>query len=67
MKYYDKNGHEVKAGMVLVNDRGEQWVVCQTISCLNGEPDLGFSCNLYEAYPLWQFDMSEWEILDGTD
>lgn len=67
MNYYDKNGNEIRAGMVLVNESGEQWVVCRTISSLTGSPDLGLSCNAYEAYPLWQFDMSEWEIREDIE
>lgn len=66
MEYYDKNGKEIKAGMVLVNDEGEEWEVCETASSSTEEPDLGFSCNIYEAYPLWQFNLKEWKIQEDT-
>ncbi len=61
--YYDKHGRLIKAGMVLVSDDDEKWEVCETISAF-GDKDLGLSCNAGEAYPLWQFDLSEWSILD---
>lgn len=65
MEYYDRNGKRVKAGMILVNDQGEEWEVCATTSGITGEEDLGFSCNDGEAYPLWQFNMKEWVIKEG--
>ncbi len=30
MEYRDRNGKEIKAGMILVNDQGEEWEVCVT-------------------------------------
>lgn len=66
MEYYDKNGKEIKAGMVLVSDEGEEWEVCKTVSSATGEPDLGLSCGACEAYPLWQFNMNEWEIKEDV-
>lgn len=59
--YFDKYGREIKAGMTLVSDDGEEWEVVETVSEL-GDVGLGLSCNAYEAYPLWQFDLSEWSI-----
>lgn len=59
--YSDKYGREIKAGMTLVHDDGEEWEVVETVSEL-GDVDLGLSCNAREAYPLWQFDLSEWSI-----
>ncbi len=42
MEYHDRNGNEIKAGMILVNDQGEEWVVCATTDRATGEEDLGF-------------------------
>ena len=66
MEYHDINGNEIKAGMILVNDQGEEWVVCATTDRATGEEDLGFSCNDDEAYPLWQFNMKEWGIKEDA-
>lgn len=60
--YFDKNGNEIRVGMILVHDQGEEWEVCETVSSETEQPDLGLSCSGCEAYPLWQFDMHEWEI-----
>lgn len=61
MTYRDRNGREIEPGMTLTHrETGEVWEVCRTENA-QGEPDLGLSCNAWEAYPLWQFDLSEWE------
>ena len=66
-KYFDKHGKEIRAGMTLRHDGGETWEVAETTSSLDGEKDLGMVCNPWEAYPLWSFDLSEWEILYETE
>lgn len=76
MRYFDKNGEEIKAGMTLQHYDGSTEFV---YSCVdeNGQPDLGFNASNEkwlertgrnrEVYPLYQFSMEEWEIVDGTD
>lgn len=66
-KYFDKHRKEIKAGMTLRHDSGETWEVAETTNRLNGEKDLGMACNTWEAYPLWSFDLGEWEIVTGTE
>ena len=61
--YKDKNGREIKAGMILRHDDGSTGVVCATTDS-DGDEGLGFGCNSWEAYPLHQFDMREWEIVE---
>lgn len=61
--YKDKNGKEIKAGMTLRHDDGSTDVVCATTDS-DGDEGLGFGCNAYEAYPLYQFNMQEWEIVE---
>jgi hypothetical protein len=72
-KYYDKNGKEVKAGMTLKHDDGDVDLVyeCETDE---GKKDLGFNAsnenhvNFHELnrkiYPLYQFNMKEWEVVE---
>lgn len=64
--YKDKNGREIKAGMTLRHDDGSTDVVCATTDS-DGDEGLGFGCNVLEAYPLHQFNMREWEIVEGEE
>lgn len=68
MTYKDSNGNEIKAGMVLVHEDGEEQVV---FAC--GDDDLGFNASNpdflkahpeapRQYYPLYQFDTTEWTI-----
>lgn len=66
-QYFDKNNNEIKEGMTLKHDNGELEYVHKTTS-----DDLGFnasneshiSFNELERkiYPLYQFNLDEWEI-----
>ena len=68
-KYYDKHGKEVKAGMTLQHEDGEKELVYQAEDDLgfnaSNENYVGFNPLRRELYPLFQFDMSEWEIVQG--
>lgn len=70
-KYYDKNGKEIKAGMTLKHDDGDIDKVFQADS-----GDLGFNASNEDwvgyiegwnqkLYPLYQFNLKEWEIMEG--
>lgn len=61
--YKDKNGREIRAGMTLRHDNGDTDIVCATTDS-DGDEGLGFSCSALEAYPLHQFNMQEWEIVE---
>ncbi|MNW32234.1 hypothetical protein D3C74_91740 [compost metagenome] len=72
MIYNDKNNNEIKAGMKLKHDDGE---VQEVLPC--GEDDLGFNASneaflkahpeaARQYYPLYQFNLKEWEIVDET-
>lgn len=64
--YKDKNGREIKAGMTLRHDGGDIDTVVATTDA-NGDEGLGIGCNAYEAYPLHQFNLSEWEIVEEEE
>ena len=66
-EYYDKHGERIKAGMTLRHDDGDTGEVSETVSGVDGDKDLGMSCNTWEAYPLWQFDLREWEIVKSEE
>jgi len=55
MKYYDKNGEEIRAGMHLRMETGGVWKI-YAIKDANGNPDLGI-CTTHEAWldthPKW--------------
>lgn len=68
--YKDKNGNVIEAGMTLRHDDGELQKVYEC-----GNNDLGFNAtneefmeiysNMWrQCYPLHQFDLSEWEIVE---
>lgn len=70
-KYYDKNGNEIQAGMILVHCSGDEELVYEC-----GDENLGFLASglrflelhpdwPIEYYPLSQFNLSEWEIREG--
>lgn len=61
--YKDKNGREIEAGMTLRHDNGNIDTVVATTDG-DGDEGFGFECNAYEAYPLHQFNLSEWEIVE---
>lgn len=63
--YKDKHGKEIEAGMILKHDSGKTDIVVGTEDC-DGVEGLGFRCNVLQAYPLHQFDMQEWEIVEKT-
>lgn len=69
MKYLDKNGNEIKAGMKIKHDDGDVELVYASDDDLglnaSNENYVGFSEHSREIYPLYQFDMSEWEIIEG--
>lgn len=68
MKYYDKNGNQIKEGMTIKHNEGD---VEKVYSC--GDNDLGVNADnpnyvggeLGQCYPLHQFDLKEWEIVRG--
>lgn len=66
-KYFDKNGLQIKGGMILIHDDGTEDLVYKTV-----EGDLGFNAsneehvnfnqNCRELYPLYQFNLKEYKI-----
>ena len=72
-EYRDKNGDEIKAGMKIRHDNGEVEEVYATEDGY-GNDNLGINAtnpdyaarhpdHEPEYYPLWSFDLSEWEIV----
>lgn len=61
-QYYDKNGTRIKSGMYLKHDDGDIDYVHQGIGDLGFKANKGEICT--EIYPLHQFDLDEWEIVD---
>ena len=67
-KYFDKHGEEIKAGMKIRHDDGDIERIYTT-----EDDDLGVNASNEawlerhggnrELYPLYQFDMKEWEIV----
>ena len=68
-QYFDKNGKKVKEGMTL---RHEDGTLEKVYRAKDGDLGLNASNESYsgfnplkrELYPLYQFDMKEWEIVD---
>lgn len=67
-RYFDKNGNEVKVGNKIKHNDGE---IEQIFIC--GNNDLGVNASkenspcfngFGECYPLSEFDLSEWEIVE---
>ena len=72
--YHDKHGKEILAGMTIRHDNGDTELVYATEDA-HGDDNLGIlatnpdylkyhpDCE-QEYYPLSNFDMSEWEIVE---
>lgn len=68
MKYVDKNGNEICAGMTIKHDDGDTELVY-----LTADNDLGINASnekhksfnplTRQLYPLYQMNMKEWEIV----
>lgn len=72
MRYFDKNGNEIKSGMTIEHNDGEIQIV---YACENDELGINASNEDYlkshpsaerEYYPLYQFNMKEWSIVDAN-
>ena len=67
-KYFDKNGDRIKAGMTIRHDDGD---LDKVYPCKDGDLGLNASNEQHvnfnefnrELYPLYQFNMKEWEIV----
>ena len=77
MKYYDKNGTEIKAGMYIRMSDGSVELVYDTMDAF-GNPDLGINASNEEYlrrhpyaereyYSLSDFDMREVEIVEQIE
>ena len=77
IKYFDKNGTEILAGMTIKHDDGDTELV---YTCGVYDEDLGVNASnekwlereygehkelFREYYPLSQFSMREWEVVQG--
>ena len=72
--YHDKNGKEILAGMTIRHDNGETEMVYATVDAYYDD-DLGVmatnpeyaerypDCDI-EYYPLSEFNMAEWEVVE---
>lgn len=60
--YFDKNGKEIKKGMVLRHNDGTLDTVYE------GDTELGFIANKDGSliYPLSEFNLLDWEIVQNT-
>lgn len=69
-KYYDKNNKLIQAGMTIRHDNGEEEYVYLSANGLDlgvnasNENHISFDEFNRQIYPLYQFDLSEWEIVD---
>lgn len=69
-KYYDKHGKEIKEGMKIRHDNGDIDLVYKAddgdlgVNASN-ENWVGFNELRRELYPLYQFNMKEFEIVEG--
>ena len=52
LRYYDKHGTEIQAGMLLRHDDG----------AIERVLEFGFEASASEIYPLSEFNLKEWEI-----
>lgn len=68
MEYYDKHGEQIKAGYTIKHDSGNAEKVYEC-----GVDNLGINASntsssafvgLEECYPLSEFNLDEWEIID---
>jgi hypothetical protein len=69
-KYFDKNGTKIIEGMTLIHEDGDKELVYKS-----DDGDLGFNASnesntdiinsfKREIYPLYQFNLKEWRILE---
>jgi hypothetical protein len=75
-KYFDKHGKEIKQGMTIKHDDGDIELVYQCEDS-DGNQDLGVNASneawlerhggVREIYPLYQFNMKEWEIVKENE
>ena len=74
-QYFDKNGIEITAGMTLRHDNGDEDKVYECADEF-GNGNLGFLASnprflenhpewAAEYYPLHQFVLSEWQVVNG--
>ena len=61
LRYYDKHGTEIQAGMLLRHDDSATEHVLEGVNS-NGDITLGFEASASEIYPLSEFNLREWEI-----
>ena len=61
LRYYDKQGTEIQAGMLLHHDDGAIERVLEGANS-NGDITLNFEASASEIYPLSEFNLKEWEI-----
>ena len=61
LRYYDKHGTEIQAGMLLHHDDGAIERVMEGANS-NGDITLNFEASASEIYPLSEFNLKEWEI-----
>lgn len=72
MIYEDKNGKEIKIGMIIRHDDGETEKVYETsagglgINASN-ENYIGFCEHFRELYPLDIFNLNEWEVVENSN
>lgn len=59
-KYFDKHGKEIKAGMKIMHNDGD----IEKVHANYDETDLGINASTLEIYPLYQFNLKEWEIVE---
>lgn len=71
MEYFDKNDKQIFAGMTIQHDDGDVEKVYASddddlgINASN-EKHISFTEFTRELYPLYQFNMKEWVIIDGN-
>lgn len=69
-KYFDKNGKEILAGMIIQHGDGDVEKVYASDDDLgvnaSNEKHISFTEFNREIYPLYQFNMKEWVIIDGN-
>jgi hypothetical protein len=71
-KYFDKNGNQIKAGMTIKHDDGD---IDKVYTAIDGDLGLNASNKNHpnyiagynqELYPLYQFNLKEWEIVNES-
>lgn len=70
MEYFDKNGKQILAGMTIQHDDGDVELVYASDDDLgvnaSNEKHISFAEYKREIYPLYQFNLKEWVIIDGN-